>query len=56
MYIMKEVLGLEEKYLIVPLDERRGKTLLEEIMRGGNFGQSDVRWKKAEGRWLMAEG
>lgn len=49
MYIMKEVLGLEEKYLIVPLDERRGKTLLEEIMRGGNFGQSDVRWKKAEG-------
>ena len=51
MYIMKEVLGLEEKYLIVPVDERRGKTLLREILKGGNFGQSDVRWKKAEGRW-----
>lgn len=39
MYIMKEVLGLEEKYLIVPVDERRGKTLLKEILKGGNFGK-----------------
>ena len=38
MYIMKEVLGLEEKYLIIPVDERRGKTLLNEILKGGNFG------------------
>ena len=38
MYIMKEVLGIEEKYLIVPVDERRGKTLLQEILKGGNFG------------------
>ena len=34
MYIMKEVLGLNEKYLIVPVDERRGKTLLKEILKG----------------------
>ena len=39
MYIMKEVLGLEDKYLIVPVDEWRGKTLLEEILHGGNFGK-----------------
>lgn len=38
MYIMKEVLGLDEKYMIVPVDERRGKTLLNEILKGGNFG------------------
>ena len=38
MYIMKEMLGLDEKYLIVPIDERRGKTLLKEILEGGNFG------------------
>lgn len=38
MYIMKEVLGLDEKYLIVPVDERRGKTLLNEILKGGSFG------------------
>jgi hypothetical protein len=38
MYIMKEVLGLDEVYLIVPVDERRGRTLLKEILEGGNFG------------------
>ena len=38
MYIMKEMLGLDEKYLIVPIDERRGKTLLKDILKGGNFG------------------
>ena len=38
MYIMKKVLGLDEKFLIVPVDERRGMTLLNEILKGGNFG------------------
>lgn len=47
MYIMKEVLGLGDEYLIVPVDERRGKTLLKEILKGGNFGQSDVENQKA---------
>ena len=40
MYVEHEVLGLEDKYLIVPVDERRGKTLLAEIVKGGNFGRS----------------
>lgn len=40
MYVEREVLGLEEKFLIVPVDERRGKTLLDEILKGGNFGHS----------------
>ena len=39
MYIMHDVLGLEEEYLIVPVDKVRGETLLEEILRGGNFGK-----------------
>ena len=39
MYIMKEILGLEEEFLIVPVDKNRGKTLLKEIVRGGNFGK-----------------
>lgn len=38
MWVLKEVLGLEKKYLITPVDERRGRFLLSEIMRGGNFG------------------
>ena len=40
MYIEKETLGLEGKYLIVEPDEKRGKTLLREILEGGNFGRS----------------
>lgn len=39
MYIMHDVLGLEEKCLIVPVDKSRGESLLNEIMRGGNFGK-----------------
>ena len=39
MYVMHEVLGLEEACLIVPVDQKRGKTLLNEILSGGNFGK-----------------
>ena len=39
MFIMHDVLGLEENCLIVPVDEGRGKTLLKEILNGGNFGK-----------------
>lgn len=38
MWVLHEKLMLEEKYLIAPLDERRGKMLLQQIMEGGNFG------------------
>lgn len=39
MFIMHDVLGLEDEYLIVPVDKTRGETLLNEILRGGNFGK-----------------
>ena len=39
MYVLKEVLGLPEDKMIVPVDEKRGKLLLAEILNGGNFGQ-----------------
>lgn len=39
MYVLREGLALEEKYLIAPVDERRGRTLLAEILKGGNFGK-----------------
>lgn len=38
MWVLKEVLGLEKKYFIAPVDERRGRFLLSVIMQGGNFG------------------
>jgi hypothetical protein len=39
MWVEHEVFGLEERYLIVPANEWRGRTLLDEILKGGNFGQ-----------------
>ena len=39
MYVLRETLGLSEEKMIVPMDEKRGKLLLAEILNGGNFGQ-----------------
>ena len=39
MYVLHEVLGLAEDKMIVPMDEKRGKLLLAEILDGGNFGR-----------------
>lgn len=49
MFVMNKVLGLDDKYLIVPMDERRGKTLLREILRGGNFGKHSGLTKHSAG-------
>lgn len=38
MWLLHVVLGLEEEYLIAPMDEKRGRMLLRAIMEGGNFG------------------
>lgn len=43
MYVLHEVFGLSEDRMIAPMDEREGRFLLDEIMRGGNFGQYDDR-------------
>lgn len=44
MYVLHEVLGLSEEKMIAPMDEKRGKMLLAEILSGGNFGQFDERY------------
>lgn len=52
MFVMKEVFGLSEDRMIAPMDEKEGRFLLDEIMRGGNFGQYDTRLgsKENEGK------
>ena len=50
MYVMSEVFALDEQYMVAPVDERRGKVLLQEIMRGGNFGKYDESNIKADNR------
>ena len=44
MYVLKEVLGLAEDKMIVPVDEKRGKLLLAEILNGGNFGKHFTKY------------
>ena len=44
MFVLHEALGLSEEKMIVPMDEKRGKLLLEEILNGGNFGQHFTKY------------
>lgn len=55
MWMEKNVLGLDETYLLVESDEKVGKTIFEEIVKGGNFGQYDERYT-ARHRGLLARG
>ena len=49
MYVLNETLGLSEEKMIAPMDEKRGKLLLAEILNGGNFGQYDERFSFGHG-------
>ena len=44
MYVLHEALGLSEEKMIAPMDEKRGKLLLSEILDGGNFGQHFTKY------------
>ena len=44
MYVLHEALGLSEKKMIAPMDEKRGKLLLAEILNGGNFGKHFTKY------------
>ena len=44
MYVLHETLGLSEEKMIAPMDEKRGKLLLTEILNGGNFGKHFTKY------------
>ena len=44
MYVLHETLGLSEEKMIAPMDEKRGRLLLAEILNGGNFGQHFTKY------------
>lgn len=50
MWMLHEVLGLEEKYLIIPMDEKRGRMIVKDVFQGGNFGVYDKENIKANTR------
>ena len=41
MYVMREALDMPDAMLLCPVDEVRGRILLDEIMTAGNFGCAD---------------
>ena len=46
MYVLHEALGLSEEKMIAPMDEKRGKLLLTEILNGGNFGRHFTKYAR----------
>ena len=46
MFVLHEVLGLAEDKMIVPIDEKRGRLLLAEILDGGNFGRHFTKYAR----------
>ena len=43
MWVLKEYYGLEEQYLLMPVNEKEGQFILQEVLRTGNMGHSDTR-------------
>ena len=44
MWIEKECLGIEERHLLLEPSEKIGRVILQEMEKGGNFGQYDSRF------------
>ena len=44
MFVLHEVFGLSEDKMIAPMDVKRGKLLLAEILNGGNFGKHFTKY------------
>ena len=49
MWVLQEVYGMDDRYLLTTPDEREGRFLLNEIMLAGNFGQYDERLQHERG-------
>ncbi len=46
MYVLRDVFQLEERSMICPVDERRGRMLLSQVLQTGNFGHKDAKQRE----------
>lgn len=53
MWVLKDVCGMSSEYLFIEQNVEEGQFLLDEIMRGGNFGRyrKDNRRRNSFARW-----
>ena len=49
MWIMSKVFGFDKDCMPWPVDEKRGRYILQEMMRGGNFGHFDDEFRPEYG-------
>lgn len=51
MWAMKEALGMPQEWMLWEPDEKEGKYILKQVMKGGNFGHYDERLKHSGGKF-----
>lgn len=52
MWVLHEAFGLERQFMLCEPNEKEGRFLLDEIMRGGNFGHYAKKDHKQHGPWM----
>lgn len=50
MWVMHEALGMQRDWMLWEPDEKEGRYILKQVMRGGNFGHHDERLKHSSGK------
>lgn len=51
MWVMHEALGMQRDWMLWEPDEKEGRYILKQVMRGGNFGHHDQRLTHGGGKW-----
>lgn len=53
MWVLQQVFGMEDQYLLCASLEKAGKQLLDEVMLAGNFGKYDTRIDRSNRKRLI---